>query len=115
MGKVIFHPKDTDLYVEWSSVVDAPTAWGTYDEMLEYLVEDSREKEQYARPEAIERLSRARDTGTSSIAWRLPDSLSFKQTGSLAFEDLEAFIDSYNGEDGTYDESLLELYDFEDD
>lgn len=114
MGKAIFHPKDTDLYVEWSSVVDAPTAWGTYDEMLEYLVEDSREKEWYARPQAIERLSRARETGTSSIS-PLPVWLSFQNTGRLAFEDLEAFIDSYNGEDGTYDESLLELYNFEDD
>lgn len=112
MGKVIYHPKDSNLYVEWSSVVDAPTAWGTFDEMLRYLIEDSREKKEYARPEAVERLSRARDTGTSSPNWRLPDTLSFQNTGTFPFEDLEYFIESYH--EGKYDLSLLTKYEDDD-
>lgn len=45
-----------DFYVGWSTVVDAPVSWGTYQE---YLNEN---------PENAERLERARRTGTSAYS-----------------------------------------------
>lgn len=46
----------SDFYVCWSSVVEAPTAWGNRVEIAAYVVRD-----------AEERLTRADNTGTSCL------------------------------------------------
>jgi len=67
MGKQIIKvAPDEDLYVEWSSVVDAPTRVGTRAEFVAYLNEPRR-GEVWETEESIERaMQRADDTGTSA-------------------------------------------------
>lgn len=73
MGKPIIRAdREHDLYVEWSSIVEAPTFIGTRAEMLRYLTPRSDPNEpglnlgrRHTDPEA--RLRRADETGTSSL------------------------------------------------
>lgn len=46
--------KDEDFYVDWSTITDAPSMWGTREQMLRRRV-------------AADRLDRADATGTSSF------------------------------------------------
>lgn len=75
---------DEDLYLEWSTVVEAPTAVGTRAEMLDHLTENTSETGIHA-PEA--RLQRADTTGTSAFGrYGCPwgsDGMIYKQRGIL--------------------------------
>lgn len=67
MGKIVMkEAPDVDYYVEWSSVVEAPTFGGGRVEMLEHLtMYDQPQADPRFQPEA--RLQRADETGTSSM------------------------------------------------
>lgn len=85
MGRIIIKPsRDEDFYIEWSSVVEAPTAFGSRDEMLAYLEDDG-----------VDRLSRAYETGTSAM-FRC---VSAGREGALycGFDDPGAFIYKQEG------------------
>lgn len=59
---------DVDYYVEWSSVVEAPTFTGNREEMLKRLQQDSDKWLREDAPHHPERrLERADATGTSSM------------------------------------------------
>jgi hypothetical protein len=69
MGKIIMkEAPDVDFYVEWSSVVEAPTFAGTRAEMLAHIQRDS---DPWLREDAPhhpeQRLRRVDETGTSSL------------------------------------------------
>jgi hypothetical protein len=68
MGKQIIKvDPGQDLYLEWSSVVDAPTRVGTRAEFAEYL-NQPRRGEVWPHPAQVEeRLRRADETGTSGV------------------------------------------------
>lgn len=70
VGTVILKAeRDRDLFVEWSSVVDGPTAIGTREEMLSFMIEHyGRDGEQRYRAS----LERADRTGTSATVGKPP-------------------------------------------
>jgi hypothetical protein len=107
---------DQDRYVYWSTVTDSPHFWGGRAEMMDMLVHDSREKPEYALPEAEKRLGRADATGTSAhhgdMRWD-DDVLIVEQRGILRRGHLGAFLDTFNQADESFDWSMLEP--FEDD
>ena len=71
---------DQDLYLEWSSVVDAPTRVGTRAEFAAHLNE-ARRGEEWMPAERIEaRLRRADETGSS--AYR-PFAIDWNHTGPM--------------------------------
>lgn len=66
-GVIVKASPDADLYLEWSTIVEAPTFIGTRSETLEYLARSNSVSDP---PEA--RLARADETGTSTkddYAW----------------------------------------------
>lgn len=85
--------RDVDLYMEWSSIVDAPTFAGTRAETLAYLNRqaDPALRDQYQPPA---RLNRADQNGTSAFAmgsgWDHTGHL-YKQKGFLPRARFEAF------------------------
>ena len=69
MGSIVLKESpDSDYYVEWSSVVEAPTFAGTRVEMLAHL---QRQSDPWLREDAPhhpeQRLRRADETGTTSL------------------------------------------------
>lgn len=69
MGSIVMkEAPNIDFYVEWSSVVEAPTAWGNREWMLAHL---SRNSDPWLRDDAPhhpdQRLKRADETGTTSL------------------------------------------------
>ena len=65
MPRYILHHRDTDMYLEYSTVVDAPvTIAVTRDEMRAYLIKRDGDGGDDGR-EVDERLNRAKRTGTS--------------------------------------------------
>jgi hypothetical protein len=69
MGRIIMKESpETDFYVEWSSVVEAPTFAGTRAEMLAHLQSESDPWLRDDAPHHPEmRLARVDETGTSSM------------------------------------------------
>lgn len=69
MGSIVIKESpESDYYVEWSSIVEAPTCAGTRTEMLAYLQQGSDpwlRKDAPHHPE--QRLRRVDETGTSSL------------------------------------------------
>jgi hypothetical protein len=64
MGTIVVKPdRDKDLYVGWSSIVDAPVWWGSRAEVLQYLADDGRG---WSGDAPDIRLARADETGTSA-------------------------------------------------
>jgi hypothetical protein len=57
--------KDLDLYVEWSSIVEAPTFVGTRQEILDYLIEN--EQQTSGSEDPARRLARTDLHGSSMI------------------------------------------------
>jgi hypothetical protein len=85
MGNIIVKAaKDLDLYVEWSSIVEAPLTWGTRQEFLD---------EGYAE----ERLERADARGSSSYIgicfWGDDDGLILEQRGFLPRAKIPAYLE----------------------
>ena len=83
MGRIVMkEAPDVDFYVEWSSVVEAPTFGGTRVETLEHL---ARESDPWLREDAPhhpeQRLRRADKTGTSS-QWVKAAGLSSPEEGA---------------------------------
>lgn len=108
MGRYILRVPDRDLYVEWSTVVEAPIMWGTREEFLDDGFE-------------VKRLDRADALGSSSLISAKPNKGEiYMQKGWLPMERLGAFMDihteQYNA--GVFDDDdprLLALLDpFED-
>lgn len=69
MGRIVMKESpESDFYVEWSSVVDAPVFAGTRADMLAHLQRDS---DPWLREDAPhhpeQRLKRADETGTTSL------------------------------------------------
>lgn len=103
MGKQIIKiAPDRDLYVEWSSVVEAPTAWGTRAEMAAWLQEPKQGYGQItiAAADAVEdRLARADRTGSSGYppfgcTWDDWGEI-YMQQGKLPRSRFGALIDRY--------------------
>ncbi len=71
MGRQIIKPeRDVDFYIEWSSIVEAPTAFGPREWMLDHLVEDYRpDGQRYLneRAASVVRLDRADESGSSAF------------------------------------------------
>ena len=67
MGTIVIKPeRDTDLYVGWSTIVEAPVWWGPRAEVTQYLIEDAAKPYgDSTSPEA--RLARADANGTSAL------------------------------------------------
>lgn len=81
MGRHIVKPtRDVDLYVEWSSGTDSPTAWGTKEQLLEWGTVSRNE-------EGERRFQRADATSTSALwykaSWDEDEDYSFMNTGSI--------------------------------
>jgi hypothetical protein len=68
--------RDTDLYVNWSTIVDAPGAIGTREGLADYLRFTAGEKAADAA-----RFDRADATGTSSIV----DQLTYRSVSRSIF------------------------------
>lgn len=65
MGRFIFKAdRDCDLFVEWSTIVEAPTFIGPRAEILDYLT-GRADVDQGDPPEV--RIRRAEETGTSAL------------------------------------------------
>jgi hypothetical protein len=74
MGQTLIKPdRDEDFYVLWSSIVEAPLAWGTRAGIIAYGLGDDAE----------ERIARTDKNGTSAL---------WPSTGSYAY--------AYNDDDG---------------
>lgn len=72
MPSIVIKPeRDGDLYVIWSTIVEAPTAWGTRTEVRGYLAEDWEERFPGRAPDSLDdfdaRLDRADANGTSAL------------------------------------------------
>lgn len=101
MGRIIIKAApDRDLYVEWSTIVEAPVFIGGRAETLAHL---HREQEGGDAPEV--RLARVDETGTSakgSYAWFGAwddEGLIYEQRGSVPRERLCDFLDAYLRDD----------------
>lgn len=107
---------DDDLYVMWSTVVDAPAVWGTRDEIAEHLLRRDEKKPEFAKPEIEDRMARADLYGTSSFqgdyGWD-DDCFMYHQSGWFPRSRLTAFLASFDPETQSFNEDLLEP--FEDD
>ena len=83
-----------DLYVGWSTIVDAPTYWGTRDEVLAYALDEDREKPEYARPRIEAALSVAQSRsdpnwGGWMVGQRPSHEVMYQQYGFLSLERLD--------------------------
>jgi hypothetical protein len=107
-----------DLYVYWSTVVEAPLFWGDAAELTEYLVENGEKKPEYSRPEIAQRIARANQNGSSAIGFRFgywdDTHLIYQQEGMLPRSRLHDFLASFNEEKQTFDTSMLEPFEDED-
>lgn len=109
MGTVIIKAaKDRDLYLEWSSVVEAPTLVGTREEILNHL-NTPRPGQYWATPEENEaRLARADANGSSGFppfddgAWN-DSTLMYQQQGLLPRYHLATLADRIIAGDGKYE------------
>lgn len=109
MGTTIYKVGD-DQYVIWSSVVEAPTMWGTRAELTGYLVNDGIAELQRS---IGERFARTDEHGTSSLVYRRHHESGemFEQKGVLKIEHLAQFISSYDPVAETFDESWIDPID----
>lgn len=88
-----------DLYMEWSSVVDAPTFIGTRADLAGYLTSDEAGRDRQM-PEAVERrLGRADDKGSSALHeagcfWDAPGEI-YMQQGWLPRSRFVALAERY--------------------
>lgn len=108
--------RDTDRYVYWSSVVEAPCFHGTREELTRYL--ERFEHHCGGLAEIAKRFERADATGTSSIPryhdWS-DDTLIVEQRGLLRRERLWEFCEAYDSEDPARRDEWLDLLEpFED-
>lgn len=117
MGKEIIKvAPDVDLYMEWYSVVEAPTAVGARAEMLRYLKPAHDCPACQCNP-AAERLDRADRTGTSGLdGWGHDwdsSGLIYEQRGFLPRVRFAEFARRFLAED---EQGMIALLDpFEDD
>lgn len=104
MGRIIIKAApDRDLYVEWSTIVEAPVFIGDRAETLAHLKRNEERGQRFDAPEA--RLKRADQTGTSAKAdyswfgaWD-DNGLIYQQRGTVWRENLPAFLDAYQRDD----------------
>lgn len=100
-SQIIKVTPDRDLYMEWSSVVEAPTFIGTRAELAAYLAEPKVHYRQTTidHPEAIEeRLARADETGSSGYrpfgcTWDDASGEIYQQRGHLRRDRFAEFCD----------------------
>jgi hypothetical protein len=119
MGQTIIKlDANEDFYVLWSSVVDAPVAFGTREEIAEILIADAVLK---ATAETQERFARVDEHGTSSMIGRPPEysyddgGMIYQQQGWLKRSDLkELCIRLGNDENADVSDLLAPFEDEED-
>ena len=109
---------DEDLYIEWSSIVEAPTAVGTRAEMLEYLPTGAHENCPTCRCNpGAERLERADRTGTSGLdGWGCDwtsGGLIYQQRGYLPRARFAEFARRFLADDEASMVALLDPFDDE--
>lgn len=113
--EIIKVARDVDLYMEWSSIVEAPTFVGNRAETLAYLTRqsDPRLRDEYQPPA---RLARADKTGTSAFemgcGWDDSGHI-YQQQGVLPRARFEAFARAAVADDIATMDALLDP--FEDD
>jgi hypothetical protein len=111
--EIIKVARDVDLYMEWSSIVDAPTFVGTRAETLAYLTRqaDPTLRDEYQPPA---RLARADRTGTSAFAmgsdWNDTGHI-YEQRGFLPRARFEAFARAAAADDESAMLALLDPLD----
>ena len=98
MGYQIYkEAPEVDYYVEWSSIVEAPTFGGAREEMLAYLWETDRRKPEYvmeidpSHPET--RLKRVDEYGTSAL-WGNPRDGGWGTSGEIYMQ--QGFVSRAN-------------------
>ena len=112
---------DEDLYMEWSSIVEAPTAAGTRTEMLDHLTEQRAQQppvdvlDRANTPES--RLHRADTRGTSMLDrsgcdWN-SHSLIYMQRGYLPRSRFAEFARRFLADDEAGMAALLDPFDDE--
>ena len=105
---------DVDQYVVWSTVTESPHAWGTRDEIAEYLTSEAGQQvHEYQPPPIEERFARADLNGTSAFhggyGWE-DAGIIFEQRGWLPRARLAGFLDSFDPDTETFDLGLLEPF-----
>lgn len=88
MGSIVIKPnRDEDLYLIWSSIVDAPTYYGSREELLDDEIH-------WLTPEHIDR---ADATSSSSLifpeTWDKDWSLIFMNSGSIPRSRMKALLE----------------------
>lgn len=122
--QIIKADKRVNLYLDWSSVVDAPVFVGDREQMLDHLTHDYRpgtDRFEYEVTQVNKRLDRADEYGTSEYqpfgyVWGDPG-LVYKQYGFLKRTDFltAALLWKYLSEEGAEAVILKLLEPFEDD
>lgn len=116
MSREIIQPvKDVNFYVEWSSVVDMPTFWGTWQDFLEDAVLEGWIDRFDARMKRVDETSQSALWHTYS--WDNDHEIIVQQAGTLRRSQLPAFIETLDDEGQLTEASkaLLEPLDWEDD
>ena len=116
MPRVIIKPDANDnFYVEWSTVVDAPTAWGAREDMERELQED------IGQSRTSERLARCDEFGTSAL-YGSPrefgfedDTFIYQQQGILRRHNLKAVCERLDEDQHAEMSDLLEPFEDDDD
>jgi hypothetical protein len=91
--------RDEDYYVEWSSIVDASTAFGTREEMIDYGVHS-----RWDDPEARHR--RADETSCSALwympSWDKDEDYMLGQSGWFPRSQMRAVVEAFIAADENY-------------
>lgn len=111
MGTLIKCDRETDRYVYWSNVCEAPHTYGTREQITRYLTQF----EHYhtgGLTEIDQRFARADATGTSSLPgffdWDT-DSLIVEQRGVVRRERLWEFCEAYCEQDPDGQDAWLDM------
>ncbi|UDL16524.1 hypothetical protein SEA_ZOOMAN_283 [Microbacterium phage Zooman] len=110
---------DVDLYVWWSTIVDAPIMWGTRAEFMEQYESDREMMFDFGR-DFEERLDRADATGSSSHFYTAREELIFGGVGYLPWKNIPALLKLYEEDmemlvDDPRITPLLEKFEWEED
>lgn len=112
MGRIIIKTApDRDQYLVWSSIVDAPVAGGTRQEVLDYYRNEASNRDMYLVEELLKRADR---TGSSSQmgfgTWEDGD-MHYANTGILPRSKQAILADMLELDPNADATPLLELFD----
>lgn len=107
--------RDTDRYVYWSTIVDAPLFYGNRAEMENYL--QTRANHHSPELAGADRFERANETGTSSVDgfydWDDTGGFMFEQRGTVQRSDIPELVRLMD-ESKSYDHLVTPWVDDED-